>query len=326
MGNPGGASGFWASTDTDNNVGYNMWADLVCWGQTNNIPDYSYKTFSGVSLLSAIADTVDDHDPDFPGYGRGTPYDYATAYNPDDDLGKFSDAVGDYDDKVNAFDPEQDMKDAMEYAVAKLQELGFGDDTAVIALANAADTETEPEFERDLGSILSGYWDIGGVTGSQVRMEMSNALDIRLKSNRRRLLEWELLIGRDRMQALVNLVGTFLEARRGQLAAYQSLAGMRQSEAHMTIIAKQDQINHDTDTLVNKTNWNIEQILKGLNGLASTMGATHVQRQQTGRERLIGNVMNAASTGLQLGGAMGPAAGIIGGVADLALSSFAAGG
>ena len=296
----GGASGFW---EKNNSYGGALFSLLVSGDVAVPSARLTDKT-----ILEAVNDAL-----------AINPYTNCIAYDPDGDLDDFREGVEDLMDAVEDFDPMADFEAALTLAKNTLDTLGLNDDQAMLNFEAVAEAAETGPLEADYASLLSGFNDMGSAMGSQCLQKMLNALDDTKRRRAERLMQLKLFSLRDRSGVVVALAQTYMNQKSKQLDALHVSAGVRQALAHMTILAKQDQLNTDIEMATKKLTWEPEILQHGMSALATVVGAGMMPRTQTQKERLLGAAMTSISAGAQIASVMGPAAGIIGGVADLTL-------
>ncbi len=238
----------------------------------------------------------------------GSPYAAMTAYDPTTPLGAMDTAVGAFNTRVDALDPDGDWEDAVGVAATKADAAVFDDAyaTADIAAFRAMiDDQLEniilPRFQaglRDVNAVMSSAFVIGeSIIESMATNDVTKyGTDLRLKFNIQRndfVLKGVESILRNQYAVVElekNVAHYTIEANRMEIAAFKE-----KKDAENSISVKDGR-------------WDIETFQYGANLLASIGGGTVVPRQDNGpstAQSAIGGALGGAAIGSSITGNSG---------------------
>jgi hypothetical protein len=238
----------------------------------------------------------------------GSPFTTMTQYDPATPLTAMDTAVGAFNTRVDALDPDGDWEVAVDAVKAKADAAVF-DDAFVVAdiAAFRATLETQlintvlPRFQaglRDVNAVMSSAFVIGeGIIEGMLTTDVAKyGTDLRLKLN----LQRNDFIVKGVESILRNLYAiTELEKN----VAHYTIEAQR-----MRIAALKDKKDGENTALAKDGRWDLETFQYGANLLASIGGGTVVPQAPNGPstgQSIIGGALSGAAVGANVGGGNG---------------------
>lgn len=247
----------------------------------------------------------------------GSPYAAVTAYNPDGDLSALSSRVGDAAGIISSLNPLTDIKDIFAAIEEALRAADLAapfedpfDATAITALVNAFDAETQTEHNQRISRILSGHFDVRSIVSTGAQMSVAIAEDARLKAVQTYRRQLELQRDDQRFQQRAaekaqkdqNLASAANEGARMfglQVQAALNLASLQDGVTKTQIVAKTDQLNQDLVNEVKDATWDLDLFAYVNQTTAAIAGAATMPRGASEMERRIGMIATLGSVAIQ---------------------------
>lgn len=234
----------------------------------------------------------------------GSPYTSMTAYDPSTPLTAMDTAVGAFNTRVDALDPDGDWETMVDSVVAKADAAVF-DDTYVNADIAAFRAELEdqltntvlPRFQaglRDVNAVMSSAFVIGEsiIEGMLTNDVTKYGTDLRLKLN----IQRNDFIVKGVESVLRNL---YAIAELEKNVAHYTIESQR-----MRVAALKEKKDTENSILVKNGRWDLETYQYGANLLAAIGGGTVVPSSADGPSSLqsaIGGALSGAAVGAAVG-------------------------
>jgi hypothetical protein len=247
------------------------------------------------NLLYSVVDAINANST----WGGGSPYAGVAAYDPSSDLDDMQSRFDDFDNLVTALDPEVDLETALAFANAQV------DPTAELAdiddYVDALETREKGAFNREVARVTSGMFDIRGVMTSQFGMVLSSMEDGRRNSLDANDKEMRLQAFNRGQQLKLGIADTYLRQKSQQIELNRVAVAMQSDLSRLKITGYGDELAMNLEMATRDGTWDLELLEYAKGGMAAITGAAMVPRTQTPRERLMGALTTALSTGLQAG-------------------------
>jgi hypothetical protein len=250
----------------------------------------------------------------------GSPYGSMTAYDPTTILGIMDTAVGAFNTRTDALDPQADFNSAVAAVQAQLDAEVF-DDTYITAdiaafraiLDDRIENEVLPRFQaglRDVNAVMSSAFVIGeAIIEGMANNDVSKyGTDARVKLNLQR------------NDAIMKGVESVLRNIFAQVELEKHVAHYTVEAQRMRISALKEKKDAENTILVKNGRWDLETFQYGANLLASIGGGTVVPQGGDGPstgQSVLGGALSGGALGSAVSGGNGWATGagaVIGGV------------
>lgn len=254
------------------------------------------------------------------------PYTGVAAYDPSGDLDRLDDAVEDFVDSIETFDPETMLADAVNAALENVTDSVLSEAELTAAVTAHRDRTEEAYLRRVSGaaaSLLGGRAVMsGGFDAAMTALANQREAEIADFSAKLGMMNRE-----QRTNLSISFAAQYIEIAQTYLNARQAAVAQVFQAVQARVIAEQDRLEKDLDYDRMEVQWKLNQFEYGQGVLSSYAGAGPIPKPSSLAQRLFGNLgataTGAISAGIGLGTATkNPAIGAIGGLTVFGLMTL----
>lgn len=254
------------------------------------------------------------------------PYTGVSAYDPSAELDRLDDAVEDFIDSIEVFDPETLLADAVNAALENVTDTLLSEAELTAAVAAHRDRTEDAYLRRVSGaaaSLLGGRAIMsGGFDASMTALANQREAEIADFSAKLGMMNRE-----QRTNLSISFASQFIEIAQFYTNARQAAVSLVFQAAQARVVGEQDRINQDLDFDNQEIKWKLNLFEYGQGVISAYGGAGPIPRPSSLSQRLFGNLGATATGALTAGIGLGtatknPAIGAIGGLGVFGLMTL----